>query len=154
MILKKFLQIFKRKKITKTSYSIEEFSALLRARNKTRFGKLSDQSKKVFELLKDIPESEKDTVNHFLRLYIFRDIPDKYNPETTHQDIRKFQDFLMQECIDYLKETGNTEIQNIYFTASHIQRSVVSGEWVPDTDSSLVLEGLGTDGYEHLGESF
>ena len=52
----------------------------------------------------------------------------------------ELQKRLMQCCIDYIKETGNTEIYKVNFTADCLQESAKHGKWCACTDSVCELE--------------
>ena len=49
---------------------------------------------------------------------------------------------LVQCCIDYINETGNTEIYRVNFTADCLQESAKAGSWQPCTDSTCELEDM------------
>lgn len=66
---------------------------------------------------------------------------------------RELQDRLVQCCIDYIKETGDTNIDRVIFTADALQDSSKYGSWQPCTDSTCELEKLTDSGYETISFS-
>ena len=66
---------------------------------------------------------------------------------------KELQDRLVQCCIDYIKETGDTNIDRVTFTADALQESSKYGSWQPCTDSTCELEKLTNDGYETISFS-
>lgn len=57
----------------------------------------------------------------------------------------ELQQRLVQTCIDYINEIGNTDIQVVSFTADCLQESCKVGEWCPATDSYCSLKGYDYD---------
>ena len=53
---------------------------------------------------------------------------------------RQLQERLVQCCIDFIKETGDTRIDRVSFTADCLQESSKHGSWQPCTDSTCELE--------------
>jgi len=66
---------------------------------------------------------------------------------------RGLQDRLVQCCINYIKETGDTNIDRVIFTADALQESSKYGSWQACTDSTCELEKLTDDGYETISFS-
>ena len=66
---------------------------------------------------------------------------------------RELQERLVQCCIDYIKETGDTNIDRVIFTADALQESSKYGSWQACTDSTCELEKLTEDGYENISFS-
>lgn len=54
---------------------------------------------------------------------------------------RELQDRLVQCCLDFINEKGNTDIWRVNFTADCLQESAKYGSWQPCTDSTCELEG-------------
>lgn len=54
----------------------------------------------------------------------------------------ELQKRLVQCCLDYINETGNTEIWRVNFTADCLQESAKHGKWCPCTDSVCELENI------------
>lgn len=52
----------------------------------------------------------------------------------------KLQDHLVQCCIDYINETGNTQIERVVFTVDCLQESAKYKSWQPCTDSTCEIE--------------
>ena len=63
------------------------------------------------------------------------------NPEQ-HKLAKGLQERLVQCCIDYIKETGNSDIWRVNFTADFLQESAKHGKWCPCTDSTCEIESL------------
>jgi hypothetical protein len=53
---------------------------------------------------------------------------------------RQLQERLVQCCIDFIKETGDTQIDRVKFTADCLQESSKHGSWQSCTDSTCELE--------------
>ena len=66
---------------------------------------------------------------------------------------KELQDRLVQCCINYIRETGDTNIDRITFTVDALQESVKYGNWQACTDSTCELEKLADDGYETISFS-
>lgn len=66
---------------------------------------------------------------------------------------RELQERLVQCCIDYIKEIGDTNIDRVIFTADALQESSKYGSWQACTDSTCEIEKLTEDGYENIGFS-
>ena len=47
---------------------------------------------------------------------------------------------LVQCCIDFINETGNTDIWRVNFFADCLQESAKYGKWCPCTDASCEIE--------------
>ena len=74
----------------------------------------------------------------------------KYNHALAYQ----LQERLVQCCLDFLKETGNKEIERVCFTADMLQESAKHGKWCACTDSTCETEGCDDDnGFYPLGFS-
>lgn len=54
----------------------------------------------------------------------------------------ELQKRLVQCCLDYINETGNTEIWRVNFTADCLQESAKHGKWCPCTDSVCELQNV------------
>ena len=52
----------------------------------------------------------------------------------------ELQKRLVQCCLDYINETGNTEIWRVNFTADCLQESAKYKSWQPCTDSTCEIE--------------
>lgn len=65
----------------------------------------------------------------------------------------ELQERLVQVCIDYIKETGNTKIGRVMFTVDNLQESAKYGSWQPCTDSSCEVEEMTNNGYELISYS-
>ena len=52
---------------------------------------------------------------------------------------KKLQERLVQCCIDYIRETGDTEIEEVDFRADSLQESAKKGTWQPCTDSLIEM---------------
>ena len=61
------------------------------------------------------------------------------NPESSKL-ASELQHRLVQCCLDFINETGNTEIWRVDFTADCLQESAKYGKWCPCTDSVCELE--------------
>lgn len=58
---------------------------------------------------------------------------------------KKLQERLVQCCIDYIRETGDTEIEEVDFRADLLQESAKKGTWQPCTDSLIEMNTYKTD---------
>ena len=65
----------------------------------------------------------------------------------------KLQERLVQCCLDYIRETGNTEIDRVVFTADCLQESAKHGSWQACTDSTCQIEKSTDDGYQEISFS-
>ena len=61
---------------------------------------------------------------------------------TKKEDIKGLQEYLVQKTIDYIKEHNLTDVYSVDFRFDGIQHSVQFGEWVPESDSYIKLEGI------------
>jgi len=61
------------------------------------------------------------------------------NPEA-NKLARELQDRLVQCCLDFINEKGNTDIWRVNFTADCLQESAKHGKWCACTDSVCELE--------------
>ena len=77
-----------------------------------------------------------------------------FGTKENHTLAYQLQERLVQCCIDFIKETGNKEIQRVCFTADMLQESAKNGQWSPCTDSTCETEGCDNDnGFYPLGFS-
>lgn len=60
--------------------------------------------------------------------------------ETDNKLASNLQDRLVQCCIDYIKETGNMNIESVRFSVNGLQWSAECGGWHPGTDSACTIE--------------
>lgn len=71
---------------------------------------------------------------------------DKYkDPITTQNHINELHRILVQTCLNYIKEHELTDIDEISFSADGLSGSYEYNEWMPATDSSLIVVGLQED---------
>lgn len=77
------------------------------------------------------------------------DLREYKNPITTKENINELHNLLVQTCLDYMREHGLTDIDEINFSADGLSGlSYEVGEWTPNTDSSLEVIGLEEDEWE------
>ena len=61
------------------------------------------------------------------------------NPATT-KVASELSHRLVQCCLDYINETGDTNIYRVNFTADCLQESAKQGKWCPCTDAACDVE--------------
>lgn len=62
-------------------------------------------------------------------------------PNISNAIAQQLQERLIQCCIDYVKETGNKEIDEVIFNVSELQESVQKDTWIASSDSYCEING-------------
>lgn len=68
------------------------------------------------------------------------EIPKKESPDFSKEVYKKLHEDLVQYVLDWVKQSNNTEVDAVYFSADDLQTSAEYGHWTPATDSSLTVE--------------
>ena len=114
---------------------------------------------KIMKQIGQLSQDQKDRIvqPHFERneqeLENIKKRKHSVNNSKSNKLARELQNRLVQCCIDYIKETGDTNIDQVIFTADALQESSKYGSWQPCTDSTCELEKLTVDGYETISFS-
>ena len=117
------------------------------------------KSEKIMEQFEKLSQDKKDRIvkHHFERLE--QEVEDIEKRKQLLADpnqnklARELQNRLIQCCIDYIRETGDANIDRVIFTADALQESSKYGSWQACTDSTCELEKLTSDGYETISFS-
>lgn len=87
-----------------------------------------------------------------VRIIKHDDLPSYENPVTTIGHIKQLQEILVQIVIDYIEKKGLTDIDSVRFNVDGLTDSAIEfGEWTPDMDSYIGVEGLQEETY--IGEN-
>lgn len=114
-------------------------------------------------LLEEAPEDDRDSRIKDLKAELRnlkKDLDYYKNPVTKKSDIKELQELLVQTCINFIKERNLSDIYNIGFGCDGLTDSIEFGEWTPNMDSNICVEGLQYDEKVDLnvrkliGESF
>ena len=114
---------------------------------------------KIIEQFEKMSQDKKDRIvkHHLERLEQETDNNEKREQlladANQNKLARELQDRLVQCCIDYIKEIGDTNIDRVIFTADALQESSKYGSWQPCTDSTCELEKWTEDWYETISFS-
>ena len=117
------------------------------------------KSEKIIEQFEKLSQDKKDRiVKHHLerREQEVEDIEKRKQllaDPNQNKLAKELQDQLVQCCIDYIRATGDTNIDRVIFTADALQESSKYGSWQACTDSTCELEKLTDDGYETISFS-
>jgi hypothetical protein len=121
--------------------------------------KFMGKLEKIMEQFEKLSQNKKDRiVKHYLER-LDHEAEDIKKHEQLLADpnqnklARELQERHVQCCIDYIKETGDTNIDRVIFTADALQESSKYGSWQACTDSTCELEKLTEDGYENISFS-
>lgn len=109
---------------------------------KERIAKFPETLQKVIEMYGNLSDDEKRMFCKEAVEYGDSKLDDMENKQITHEQTRQLQDILVQTCIDFINEQGLKDVDAVYFSADALQSSAKYNKWVPDTDSSLTLEGM------------
>ena len=102
---------------------------------------MKDKVSKVIDIVKDFTEDEWNDFIRGFRKYVKTDKKYYDNPITTDSDASELQELLMQTTIDFIKERGLLDIDDISFSADGLFESINYNKWVPSTDSYIALYG-------------
>ena len=84
-----------------------------------------------------------------VKIIRYNDIPDFDCPVTTQNDIKELQEKLVQTCIDFIKERNLTDVNGISFNVDGLfENAIKYGEWTPEMDSYIGVEGLQDEAIE------
>lgn len=89
------------------------------------------------------PDILEEIMKEFEENPIVEHLEDSPIPDITKkEDIKGLQEYLVQKTIDYIKEHNLSDVYSVDFRFDGIQHSVQFGEWVPESDSYIKLEGI------------
>lgn len=118
-----------------------------------------EKHEKIMKQFEKLSQDEKDRiVKHYLER-LEQESNDIKNREqllavpNQNKLAKELQERLVQCCIDYIKETGDTNIDRVIFTVDALQESSKYGSWQACTDSTCELEKSTDNGYETISFS-
>ena len=101
-----------------------------------------------YYLLEEAPEEDRISRIKDLKAELRnlkKDLDYYKNPITKKSDIKELQELLVQTCINFIKERNLSDIYNIGFGCDGLTDSIEFGEWTPNMDSNICVEGLQYD---------
>ena len=118
-----------------------------------------EKHEKIIKQFEKLSQDEKDRiVKHYLER-LEQEANDIKNREqllavpNQNKLAKELQERLVQCCIDYIKETRDTNIDRVIFTVDALQESSKYGSWQACTDSTCELEKSTDNGYETISFS-
>lgn len=106
---------------------------------------MEDKVSKVIDIVKEFNDVEWCNFLRAVRKYAKNERIYYNNPITTNDNASELQELLMQTTIDFIKERGLIDIDDVSFSADGLKESIDYGKWVPSTDSYLALYGKQLD---------
>ena len=116
--------------------------------------KLSVEHSKEFNDAVEAVSKLNDRELSMLRATIYREeimVDDEM--KLKDKDIEEIQVALVQTLIDLINEKGLKDIYSVSFHADSLQESAEYGEWCPETDSHILIEGIHRGKEETYGKS-
>ena len=101
-----------------------------------------------YYLLEEAPEEDRISRIKDLKAELRnlkKDVDYYKNPITKKSDIKELQELLVHACINFIKERNLSDIYNIRFGCDGLTDSIEFGEWTPNMDSNICVEGLQYD---------
>lgn len=120
--------------------------AFKKAQHEKKVKRMESYSNKLNEAIKlfdELTEDEKKCFQSETAVRFYNDYDEVENPQTTRKEMGDLLDILVQTTIDFINERGLKDIDAVGFSADSLQTSAKYNEWVPDTDASITLYGLG-----------
>ena len=102
---------------------------------------MEDNVSKAIDIVKEFNDVEWSNFLRAVRKYVKNEKRYYDNPITTNDDASELQELLMQTAINFIKEKGLIDIDDISFSTDGLKESIDYGKWVPSTDSYLALYG-------------
>ena len=83
-----------------------------------------------------------EVVPESVKIYKGTSLSSYTDPVTTIDNIKELQEILVRTTIDYIKEKQLSDVWAVHFGVDGLTSAIEYGEWVPQMDSSISVEGL------------